>query len=92
MSDRIGFNVPVNKTAFGGYGFNELVNGDSIVITDRFAFIQAKGDTVFAFDNDVDLGITTDAAYTLLDGEFLYGYFHNISVASGKLLAYYTQG
>jgi len=89
---RIGFNTPSALTAMGGYGFQELIASSPVTsLTDRFAIIQAKGDTNFSFVNDVPNGILTDASFTMIDGDVLYGFFHSINVASGKLRVYFTQ-
>lgn len=84
-------NQNFNQTAFGNFGFNDLVNGTTTDAADRFAVLQAKGETTFAFDNEVDNGITTSAAFVMDDGEVLYGFFKNLVVASGKLRVYYTK-
>ena len=92
MSDRIGFNTPSTLTSMGGYGFEELISSSGVTsTTDRFAIIQAKGDTVFSFVNDVPKGIQSNASFTMIDGDVLYGYFNSINVASGKLRVYFTQ-
>ena len=92
MSGRNGFNTPSLLTAMGGYGFEELISSSGVTsTTDRFAIIQAKGDTVFSFVNDVPKGIQSNASFTMIDGDVLYGYFHSIDVASGKLRVYFTQ-
>jgi hypothetical protein len=91
MEKLIKYNSNANQTAFGQFGFNELVSGVAAVATDRFAVLQAKGDTVFAFDNEVDNGLTTSAAFTMSDGDVLYGFFKNVVVASGRLRVYYTK-
>lgn len=88
------FNLPVDKTAFGGYGVNEITSSGAVVTiasTDRFAVIEAIGDTTFAFSNEVDNGILASSSLVLKDGNSMYGYFHNLVVASGKLRVYYTQ-
>jgi len=91
MSKLIKYNQNFNQTAFGNFGFNELSNGSSVDPADRFAVLQAKEDTVFAFENEVDNGITSSGSFTLAGGDVLYGFFKNIIVASGELRVYYTK-
>lgn len=89
---RTGFNTPSTKTAMGGYGFDELIATSSGTGNiDRIAIIQAKSDSVISFVNDVEKGILSESSYTLLDGDVIYGFFHSIIVASGKIRIYYTQ-
>jgi hypothetical protein len=88
------FNLPADKTAFGGYGINEITSSGAVVTissVDRFATIEAIGDTTFAFTNDADKGMLTAAAQVLKDGKFMFGNFHSLVVASGKLRVYYTK-
>ncbi|TXD47336.1 hypothetical protein [Polaribacter sp. IC073] len=91
MSKLISFDSISNQTAFGGYGFNEIVNGDVVVPTDRYVYLEAEEDTVFSFDNECELGIRSKTSYQLLEGKARLGLFKNIVVASGKLLVYHTK-
>lgn len=94
MSNQVGFEEVANKRSFGAYGFNEITSaGATVAIAsgDRFAVLEAEGDTVFSFVNEADNGIVSSAAYTLKDTKVLYGYFHTIVVASGKLKVYYAK-
>ena len=89
---KIFFQDEFRKISFGANGVNEIdSNGATATINadDRFAVLIAKGDTVFAFENDADKGIKSSSAFTLDDGDVIYGYFHDLVVASGKLRVYY---
>jgi len=90
MNNLVKNNQTHNQQSFGAYGFNELVNGTSTASTDRFAVLQAEGDTVFSFENESDKGLLSSASYTLKDGKTRYGFFKNIIVSSGKLVVYYA--
>jgi hypothetical protein len=89
---KIFFQDEFRKASFGANGVNEIDNGGATVTInaeDRFFALIAKGDTVFAFENDADKGIKSSSAFTLDDGDVFYGYFHSLVVASGKLRVYY---
>tara|TARA_R110000772_G_scaffold188838_2_gene299923 strand:- start:1303 stop:1581 length:279 start_codon:yes stop_codon:yes gene_type:complete len=88
-NEKIKYDAEANKLSFGSNGFNNIQNGTIISADDRFSILEAEDDTVFSFENESEKGITISAAYTLRDGRFLYGYFKNIVVTSGKLIAYY---
>ena len=91
MEKLIKYTQNFNQTSFGNFGFNELVSGDSVNAADRFAILQAKEDTVFAFENEVDNGIKEASSFEMESGDVIYGFFKNIVVASGKLRVYHTK-
>jgi len=88
-NEKIKYDAEANKLSFGSNGFNNIENGTIISADDRFSILEAEQDTVFSFENETEKGITSSLSYTLKEGRFLYGYFKNIVVASGKLVVYY---
>lgn len=89
MANTTEYDFAADRLAFGANGFIEIENGTSLSAEDRFAVLEADVETIFSFDNDVNNGILTSASYILKEGAVRYGNFHNIVVASGKLIAYY---
>jgi len=89
--NRIKYKEVHNEQSFGAYGFIDIVNGTTTLADDRFAVIQAEEDTTFSFENEVENGTTSGSNYVLLEGSSRYGYFKNVVVTSGKLVAYYAK-
>ena len=96
MGNLVGYEKVANEQAQGYYGFNEINSTGGLIpilASDRYMYLEAEGDTVFSFDNETAFGVgsVSTATVTLLDGKFRFGYFKNIVVTSGKLVAYYAK-
>lgn len=77
-----------NNTSFGHYGHKIISSADS---TGTFGVIQALEDTTLSYTNLRNpVGAQEVASYTLLGGMIIYGTFTNITISSGKAIAYYN--
>lgn len=78
------------KNSFGGFGFEEPVQGNTFAEEARFGYIVALEDATFSFENDVTRGIKVGTDYLLLKGDSLYGNFKITAMGTGKLRSYYN--
>jgi len=88
MANELQYTSVFQKVSFGDYGLRILSSGETSVANEAFAAIQVLADCVVSFTNNTDGGDTTITSLSLSAGQAIYGNFEDISVASGKILAY----
>jgi len=76
------------KVSFGDYGFRVLSSGETSVANETFAAIQVLADCVVSLTNNTQGGDTTITSLSLSAGQAIYGNFEDVSVTSGKVIAY----
>ena len=88
MANELQYTSVFQKVSFGDYGLRILSSGETSVANEAFAAIQVLADCVVSFTNNTDGGDTTITSLSLNAGQAIYGNFENISLSSGKLIAY----
>jgi hypothetical protein len=88
MANELQYTSVFQRVSFGDYGFRILSSGETSVADEAFAAIQVLADCVVSFTNNTEGGDTTITSLSLNAGQVIYGNFEDISVASGKILAY----
>lgn len=88
MANELQYTSVFQRVSFGDYGFRILSSGETSVANEAFAAVQVLADCVVSFTNNTEGGDTTITSLSLNAGQAIYGNFEDISVASGKILAY----
>ena len=88
MANELQYTSVFQKVSFGDYGFRILSSGETSVENEAFAAIQVLADCVVSFTNNTEGGDTTITSLSLNAGQAIYGNFEDISLSSGKLIAY----
>ena len=88
MANELQYTSVFQKVSFGDYGLRILSSGETSVENEAFAAIQVLADCVVSFTNNTDGGDTTITSLSLNAGQAIYGNFEDISLSSGKLIAY----
>ena len=88
MANELQYTSVFQKVSFGDYGLRILSSGETSVANEAFAAIQVLADCVVSFTNNTDGGDTTITSLSLNAGQAIYGNFEDISLSSGKLIAY----
>lgn len=88
MANELQYTSVFQKVSFGDYGLRILSSGETSVANEAFAAIQVLADCVVSFTNNTEGGDTTITSLSLNAGQAIYGNFEDISVTSGKILAY----
>jgi len=88
MANELQYTSVFQKVSFGDYGFRILSSGETSVANENFAAIQVLADCVVSFTNNTEGGDTTITSLSLNAGQAIYGNFEDISLSSGKLIAY----
>jgi len=88
MANELQYTSVFQKVSFGDYGLRILSSGETSVANETFAAIQVLADCVVSFTNNTEGGDTTITSLSLNAGQAIYGNFEDISLSSGKLIAY----
>jgi len=88
MANELQYTSVFQRASFGDYGLRILSSGETSVANENFAAIQVLADCVISMTNSTDGGDTTITSLSLSAGQAIYGNFENISVTSGKIIAY----
>lgn len=76
------------KLSFGDNGFRLLSAGETSVGGEGFGAIQIIDSAVISCDSNAVGGDASLASVSLFAGTIIYGNFDNVSVTSGKVIAY----
>ena len=88
MANELQYTSVFQKVSFGDYGLRILSSGETSVANEAFAAIQVLADCVVSFTNNTEGGDNTITSLSLNAGQAIYGNFEDISLSSGKLIAY----
>lgn len=88
MANELQYTSVFQKVSFGDYGLRILSSGETSVANEAFAAIQVLADCVVSFTNNTEGGDITITSLSLNAGQAIYGNFEDISLSSGKLIAY----
>ena len=76
------------KLSFGDNGLRYLAAGDTSTAGESFGAIQVIDSAVISCDIDAAGGDSALTSVSLFAGTIIYGNFDDISVTSGKVIAY----
>lgn len=88
MSNDLFYSGNYQKAAFGEFGLRIISSGGTSTVGEKYNAIQAVEDTILTCTNGATGGDTSITSLELVTGMIIYGTFHTISVASGKIIAY----
>ena len=88
MANELQYTSVFQKVSFGDYGLRILSSGETSVANENFAAIQVLADCVISMTNSTEGGDTTITSLSLSAGQAIYGNFEDVSVTSGKVIAY----
>ena len=88
IANELQYTSVFQRASFGDYGLRILSSGETSVANENFAAIQVLADCVISMTNSTDGGDTTIISLSLSAGQAIYGNFEDISVTSGKVIAY----
>ena len=88
IANELQYTSVFQRASFGDYGLRILSSGETSVANENFAAIQVLADCVISMTNSTDGGDTTIISLSLSAGQAIYGNFEDVSVTSGKVIAY----
>lgn len=88
MANDMSYNSVYHKSAFGDFGLEIIAAGETSTVGEQYNAIQATEDSTVSATNNTTKGDTTITSLELFAGMIIYGSFHTISCASGKIIAY----
>jgi len=88
MSNDLYYSGNYQKAAFGEFGLRIVSSGGTSTVGEKYNAIQATEDSTITCSNATTGGDTSITSLELVTGMIIYGTFHTISVASGKIIAY----
>jgi len=88
MPNELKYTSVFQEMSFGDYGFRVLSSGETSIENEYFSSIQVLTDTIVSFDNETIKGDNEVVGMGIMAGQIIYGNFTNISVTSGKIIAY----
>lgn len=88
MSTSLYFSKDYQKLSFGDNGLRVISATETSVSGETFGAIQVIEDSTISCDNNTDAGDSSISSLGLTSGTIIYGNFDDISVASGKIIAY----
>tara|TARA_R110000796_G_scaffold180823_1_gene297335 strand:- start:263 stop:535 length:273 start_codon:yes stop_codon:yes gene_type:complete len=88
MATDLYYSSEFQKISFGDKGLRVLAVGATSVAGENFCAIQAIESSTISCDIDTNGGDTSITSLSIGAGVIIYGNFDDISVASGKIVAY----
>ena len=88
MSNDLYYSSNYQKAAFGEFGLRIISSGGTSTVGEKYNAIQVVEDATLTCTNGATGGDTSITSLELVTGMIIYGTFHTISVASGKIIAY----
>jgi len=88
MGSNLYYTADYQKLSFGDNGLRYLATGDTSVGGESFGAIQVIDSAVISCDIDAVGGDASLTSVALFAGTIIYGNFDNVSVTSGKIIAY----
>ena len=88
MGSNLYYTADYQKLSFGDNGLRYLAAGDTSVSGESFGAIQVIESATISCDIDATAGDAAITSLALPLGTIIYGNFDDISVASGKVIAY----
>ena len=76
------------RLSFGDKGLRIILSGSTSTAGENFCAIQALEGSTISCDIDINGGDTSITSLFLSTGQVIYGNFDDVSVASGKIIAY----
>ena len=88
MSNDLYYSGNYQKAAFGEFGLRIIASGATSTVGEKYNCIQAMEDSTITCTNAATGGDTAITSLELSAGIIIYGTFHTISCAAGKVIAY----
>ena len=88
MGSNLYYTTDFQKLSFGDNGLRYLAAGETSVSGESFGAIQVIDSAVISCDIDAASGDASLTSVSLFAGSIIYGNFDDISVTSGKIIAY----
>jgi hypothetical protein len=88
MANELKYTSVFQQLSFGDFGFRILSTGETSVEGEYFGAVQMLNDSTIGFTNDVASGDTSISNLQLAAGQTVYGNITNLTITSGKVLAY----
>jgi hypothetical protein len=88
MSNDLFYSGNYQKAAFGEFGLRIIAQSGTSTVGEKYNAIQALEDSTISCTNAATGGDTSITSLELVTGMIIYGSFHTISCASGKIIAY----
>lgn len=88
MANELKYTSVFQSLSFGDYGFRILSSGETSIEGEHFGAVILLNDSTIGFTNDVSGGDTSISNLQLAAGQTIYGNITNLSITSGKVIAY----
>lgn len=88
MANELKYTSIFQELAFGDFGMRILSSGETSIEGEFFGALQVVSDCSISFTNNTTGGDTSITNLALSAGQIIYGNITNVTVASGKLIAY----
>ena len=88
MASDLYYTSEFQKLSFGDKGLRIIDNGSTSLVGENFCAIQAVEFTTLSADCNSDNGDTSITSLSIGSGATIYGNFDNVSITTGKVIAY----
>lgn len=88
MANELKYTPIFQKVSFGDFGFRILSEAETSVSGEHFSAISPLEDATVDFTSNTSGGDSSATDLELLTGMVIYGDFTDITVDSGKIIAY----